>query len=176
MTWSEQNTLMSLHLKQTSSYFSEAQPGGLSRKTKGNRILLPGKVLPRIQRHCLAPPPKMTIWQTGDGAAQGCSFHERQVWNVLKVLEQLTWILLSKRLENSRLVLFYKIINYLAVVPHSCPEKADVCTRKNHPQKFRHIDYDVNSYRQSFFPNCINAWNSIADANILDIFKSKLQN
>ena len=40
------------------------------------------KVLPRIQRHCLAPPPKIQLRQTGDGAAQGCSFRERQVWNV----------------------------------------------------------------------------------------------
>ena len=46
------------------------------------------------------------------------------------ILEQLTWIPLSKRRENSRLILFYKIINNLAVVPHSCLEKADVRTRK----------------------------------------------
>ena len=91
------------------------------------------------------------------------------------MLEQLIWITLSKRRENSRLVLFYKIINNLAVVPHSCQEKADVRTRKNLFQKFRHIDYDVNPYRQSFFPNYICAWNGIVDANILDIFKSKLQ-
>ena len=39
----------------------EAQPEELSRKTKGNRILLPGKVLPRIQCHCLAPPPKIQL-------------------------------------------------------------------------------------------------------------------
>ena len=41
------------------------------------------------------------------------------------MLEQLTWTPLSKRRENSRLILFYKIINNLAVVPHSCLEKAD---------------------------------------------------
>ena len=33
--------------------------------------------------------------------------------------------------ENSRRILFYKIINNLAVVPHSCLEEADERTRKN---------------------------------------------
>ena len=70
--------------------------------------------------------------------------------------------------------------NNLAVVPHSCLEKADVRTRKKHSQKFRHIGYNIDPYGQSFFPNCISAWNGlakdIAEANTLDIFKSKLQN
>ena len=100
--------------------------------------------------------------------------------SVTQMLEQLTCTPLSKRRENSCLILFYKIINNLAVVPHSCLEKADVRTRKKHSQKFRHIGYNIDPYEQSFFPNCISAWNSlakdIAEANTLDIFKSKLQN
>ena len=50
------------------------------------------------------------------------------------------------------------------VVPHSCLEKADVRTRKNHSQKFRHIGYNIDpyGYGQSFFPNCISAWNGLA--------------
>ena len=54
--------------------------------------------------------------------------------SVTQMLEQLTWTPLSKRRENSRLILFYKIINNLAVVLHSCLEKADVRTRKKHSQ------------------------------------------
>ena len=58
--------------------------------------------------------------------------------------------------------------------------KADVRARKKHSQKFRHIGYNIDPYGQSFFPNCISAWNGlakdIAEANTLDIFKSKLQN
>ena len=104
----------------------------------------------------------------------------RMFESVTQMLEQLTWIPLSKRRENSRLILFYKIINNLAVVPHSCLEKADVRTRKYHSQKFRHIGYNIDPYGQSFFPNCISAWNGlakdIAEANTLDIFNSKLQN
>ena len=98
--------------------------------------------------------------------------------SVTQMLEELTWVPLSKRRENARLILFYKIINNLAMVPHSCLEKADGCTRKKHNLKFRHIGYNVDPYGQSFFPKCISAWNGlaqeIAEANTLDLFKSKL--
>ena len=59
--------------------------------------------------------------------------------SVTQMLEELTWVPLSKRCENARLILFYKIINNLAMVPHSCLEKADRRTRKKHNLKFRHI-------------------------------------
>ena len=55
---------------------------------------------------------------------------------------------------------------------------ADGRTRKKHNLKFRHIGYNVDPYGQSFFPKCISAWNGlaqeIAEANTLDLFKSKL--
>ena len=73
------------------------------------------------------------------------------------MLEELTWAPLSKRCENARLILFYKIINNLAMVPHSCLEKADGCTRKKHSMKLRHIGYNVDPYGQSFFPKSISA-------------------
>ena len=98
--------------------------------------------------------------------------------SVTQMLEELTWVPLSKRRENARLILFYKIINKFAMVPHSCLEKADGRTRKKHNLEFRHIGYNVDPYGQSFFPKCISAWNSlaqeIAEANTLDLFKSKL--
>ena len=79
--------------------------------------------------------------------------------SVTQMLEELTWVPLSKRREHARLILFYKIINNLAMVPHSCLEKADGRTRKNHNLKFRHIGYNGDPYGQSFFPKCISAWN-----------------
>ena len=94
-----------------------------------------------------------------------------------KIIE-LTWVPLSKRRENACLILSYKIINNLTMVPHSCLEKADGRTRKKHSIKFRHIGYNVDPYGQSFFPKGISAWNSlaqeIAEANTLVLFKSKL--
>ena len=70
--------------------------------------------------------------------------------SVIQMLEELTWVPLSKRRENARLILFYKIINNLAMVPHSCLEKADGRTRKKHNLKFRHIGYNVDPYGQSY--------------------------
>ena len=68
------------------------------------------------------------------------------------------------------LILFYKIINNLAMVPI---EKADGHTRKKHNMKFRHIDYNMDPYGQSFFSKCISAWNGlaqeIAEANTLNL-------
>ena len=98
--------------------------------------------------------------------------------SVTNMLEELNWLPLSKRRENARLILFYKIINNLAMVPHDCLIKADGRTRSNHSRKFRHIGYNATSFGCSFFPGTINAWNSLAkdtaEAGNLDLFKSKL--
>ena len=95
--------------------------------------------------------------------------------SVTQMLEQLTWMPLSKRREKSRLILFYKIINNLAVVPHSWLEKADVRTRKNHSQKFRHIGYNIDPYATLF--NCLpkHIRNIVNCANPI-IFKRALDN
>ena len=66
------------------------------------------------------------------------------------------------------------------MVPHLCLEKVDGRTRKKHSTKFQHIGYNVDPYGQSVFPKSISAWNGlafaqeIAEANTLDLFKSKL--
>ena len=106
---------------------------------------------------------------------------EEYVESVTRMLKELTWAPLSKRRENACLILFYKIINNLAMVPHSCLEKADGSdgrTRKKHSMKFRHIDYNVDPYEQLFFPKSISAWNGlvqeIAETDTLDPFKSKM--
>ena len=77
--------------------------------------------------------------------------------SVTQMLEELTCVPLSKQHENACLILFYKneIINNLAMMPHSCLEKADGRTRKKHSMKFRHIGYNVDLYGQSFFPKSI---------------------
>ena len=69
--------------------------------------------------------------------SDGAAFCERHVWSmhgmfqsVSQMLEQLSWIPLSKIRKNSRLILLYKVINNLAVEPHSCLENADVRNRK----------------------------------------------
>ena len=74
----------------------------------------------------------------------------RMYESVTQMLEELTWVPLSKRRENACLILFYKIINNLAMVPHSCLEKADGRTRKKHNLKFRHIGYNMDPYAWAF--------------------------
>ena len=101
--------------------------------------------------------------------------------SVTQILDEQTWVPLSKKRENACLILFYKIINNLAMETcDSCLEKADGRTRKKHNLKFRHIGYNVDPYGQSFFPKCISAWNGLAqeivEANTLDLFKSNCLN
>ena len=95
--------------------------------------------------------------------------------SVTQMLEELTWVSLSKRREDACLNFFYKFINNLAMVPHLCLENADGRTRNQHNMKFWHIGYNVDPYGQSFFPKCINAWNGLAqeitETNTLDVFK-----
>ena len=56
-----------------------------------------------------------------------------------EMLEELTCVPLSKRRENARLIPFYKIINNLAMVPHSCLEKVNGRTLKKHKLNFWHM-------------------------------------
>ena len=84
----------------------------------------------------------------------------------------------SQHNENQTSTVSQKYINNLALVPHPCLEKADGLTGEKHDHKFRHIGYNVDPYGQSYFPNCISAWNGlakeIAEANTLDLFSSLL--
>ena len=52
-----------------------------------------------------------------------------------------------------------------------------MCVPEKIIQKFRLIGYNIDPYGQSFFPNCISAWNGlakdIAEANNLDLFKGE---
>ena len=58
--------------------------------------------------------------------------------------------ILSKRRKDARLILFYKIINNLAQVPHKhILTKAYEGTRKKNNHKFRHIAVNTSQY------NCI---------------------
>ena len=100
--------------------------------------------------------------------------------SVTQMLEELTYGF-HYRKDVKTLVSFFSTklsTIWPCMVPHSCLEKADGRTRKNHNLKFRHIGYNVDPYGQSFFPKCISAWNGlaqeIAEANTLDLFKSKL--
>ena len=77
--------------------------------------------------------------------------------SVTAMLNELGWHSLSKRREDARLILLYKIINNLAKVPHEhILVKAYEGTRRKNNHKFRHIGVNTSQYRQSFFPK--NNW------------------
>ena len=70
------------------------------------------------------------------------SMVQRRVFSVTAMLEELGWPILSKRRKDVRLILFYKIINNLAQVPHEhILTKAYEGTRKKNNYKFRHIGF-----------------------------------
>ena len=72
----------------------------------------------------------------------------------------------DQRREDARLILFYKIINNLAKVPHEhILVKAYEGTRRKNNHKFRHIGVNTSQYRQSFSPKTIGAWNQLPYAD-----------
>ena len=85
--------------------------------------------------------------------------------------------ILSKRRKDARLILFYKIINNLAQVPHEhILIKAYEGIRKKNNHKFRHIAVNTSQYRQSFSPKTVGPWNqlSFADSPTLENFRINL--
>ena len=85
--------------------------------------------------------------------------------SVTAMLDELGWPFLSKRRKDARLILFYKIINNLAQVPHEhILIKAYEGTRKKNNHKFRHIAVNTSQYRRSFFPKTVGPWNQLSFA------------
>ena len=87
-------------------------------------------------------------------AARFIKSRYRRTDSVTAMLDELGWLILSKMRKDARLILFYKIINNLAQVPHEhILTKAYEGTGKKNNYKFRHIAVNTtNQYRQSFFP------------------------
>ena len=94
-----------------------------------------------------------------------------------EVIKSYIDVCISKRRKDARLILFYKIINNLAQVPHEhILTKAYEGTRKKNNHKFRHIAVNTSQYRQSFFPKTVGPWNqlSFADSPTLENFRTNL--
>ena len=91
------------------------------------------------------------------------------------MLDVLGWTPLSQRIQEARLILFYKIINGLAQVPfEGVLVEAYKGTRREHNMKFRQICHTTSQYGQSFFSKTISAWNGLAfaEAPSLAVFRS----
>ena len=93
--------------------------------------------------------------------------------SVSDMLDVLGWTPLSQRRQEARLILFYKIINGLAQVPfEGVLVEAYKGTRRKHNMKFRQIGHTTSQHGQSFFPETISAWNGLAFAPSLAVFRS----
>ena len=59
--------------------------------------------------------------------------------SIAAILHELNWPTLQDRRKNNRLILFFKLVNNLLVVPHHClPSPSFPITRANHQLKFSH--------------------------------------
>ena len=102
------------------------------------------------------------------------------LWNLFSVelpvglpidmLNELNWPSLQERRKQARLILLYKIVNHLLLVPNRClPSLNQTATRAHHDQKFNLIQSSVNTYLYSFLPRTIPHWNDLCIPNLSTI-------
>ena len=103
--------------------------------------------------------------------------------SVTAMLKLLDWQDLRSRREDQRLILFYKIIHGLVMVPVDDSEvlkHADTRTRAAHNFKFKTIRATTNNYKHSFFVATTPAWynlpTDVAESTTIEMFESRLKN
>ena len=73
--------------------------------------------------------------------------------NITAILHQLSWPTLQDRCKNNTLILLFKLVNNLLIVPHHyLPSPFFPSTRANHHLKFSRCQSRTEIYRNSFFP------------------------
>lgn len=98
--------------------------------------------------------------------------------SVSQMMKNLGWSTLQDRRRDQRLILLYKVVNGLVVVPtDNLLEPADQRTRARHNQKFKHLRTVTPAYKYAFFPKTIPDWNmcDFVEVTSLDAFKHMLQ-
>ena len=82
--------------------------------------------------------------------------------SVTAMMKDLNWKPLQHRRRESRLILFYKIVNHLVAIP---PEhhivKNQRISRNSHSQQYLHKRVNIDPYKYSYFPRTIIEWNSL---------------
>ena len=100
--------------------------------------------------------------------------------SVTAMMDDLRWKPLQHRRRESRLILFYKIVNNLVAIP---PEqnlvKNQRILRNTHNKQYLHKRVNIDQYKYSYFPRTIIEWNSLSkqevDCQSLGQFKAVLQ-
>ena len=97
--------------------------------------------------------------------------------SVTDMLSTLKWESLKQRRQKARVVMAYRILHGLVMIPDDQLFPITVHTR-GHSLKFRHLPARTNYYKHTFFPSVIPLWNSLletaASASTLDDFRLKL--
>ena len=86
------------------------------------------------------------------------------------MLKELNRPSLQERRKQSRLILMYKVVNHLLIVPNRCLPTLSLITitRVHHPQKFLHPQSTVDTYQYLFLPRTIPHWNNLNIPNLPD--------
>ena len=97
--------------------------------------------------------------------------------SVTDMLHQLSWETLEQRRKKARVVMMYRVIHGLVMIPDNQLVPTSVDTRGN-SKKFHQLAARTNYYKHTFFPSTIPHWNAlpetVASASTLEEFKLKL--
>ena len=88
------------------------------------------------------------------------------------MIDTLGWPTLAERRLKTRLIMLFKIIPNIILIP------TDSRIRKSYNQTFRHITTQKDTYKWSFFPHTIVQWNilpqTIISSPSIDSFREQL--
>ena len=88
--------------------------------------------------------------------------YRRTEGTVTNILQELQWPSLEQRRQQIRLSIMYKIHHQDIAIP--IPDyihRQTAQTRQYHPQRFRTMKANSNTYKYSYFPRTITQWNSL---------------
>ena len=82
---------------------------------------------------------------------------------VTKLLNDLKWPPLEKRMEVARLTMMFKVVSSQSAVqiPSYITQKKRRGTRQFHPKKLIEVGAKINKYKHSFLAQSIRDWNSL---------------
>jgi hypothetical protein len=83
------------------------------------------------------------------------------------MLQTLTWPTLQQRRLKTKLIMFYKIVQHIVVVPTTILIPTDSRIRQSLPFTYRHLHAFKDLYKYSFFPNTIIYWNLLPQNIVL---------
>ena len=95
--------------------------------------------------------------------------HSEQQTSITRVVEHLGWPLLAERRRNTRLHMFYKVINNLVEVPLEYhPTSHSPQPSRGNQRKFVRPQPEVDAFKYSFIPRTIANWNDLDEDTVVE--------